>query len=101
MKRVTVTLPDDVVEQIDRWESNRSRFVLQAARRELEERRREELTRSLRAPHPETGQVAEAGLEEWGGEAASGDEDLLDPSAGRRILWTPGRGWGVDAEEAE
>ena len=31
MKRVTVTLPDVIVEEIDRWEKNRSKFVLEAA----------------------------------------------------------------------
>jgi len=36
MKRVTVTLPEELVSEIDRWEANRSRFVLVAAERELE-----------------------------------------------------------------
>ena len=66
MKRVTVTLPDVIVEEIDRWEKNRSKFVLEATERELELRRRQELERSLQYPHSETNQVAEAGIEEWG-----------------------------------
>jgi len=41
MKRVTVTLPETIVEEIDRWEKNRSKFVLEASLRELELRRRE------------------------------------------------------------
>ena len=93
MKRVTVTLPDDVVDEIDRWEKNRSKFVLVAARRELELRRREELDRSLSNPHPEAGQVAEQGIEEWATAATSDDEGLLDSSAGRAVRWVEGEGW--------
>ena len=43
--RVTVTLPTELVSQIDRIEKNRSRFMLLAVRRELRRRRREELRR--------------------------------------------------------
>ena len=39
-ERVTVTLPAEVVEDIDRQERNRSRFVLEAVRRELKRRQR-------------------------------------------------------------
>jgi len=50
--RVTVTLPADVVEDIDKLERNRSAFVLDAVRHELQQRRREQLRRSLEQPHP-------------------------------------------------
>ena len=93
MKRVTVTLPDVIVEEIDRWERNRSKFVLEAAERELELRRRRELERSLRYPHPEGRQVAEAGFEEWGEAWSTDEEDLVDSSAGRPVRWTPDDGW--------
>jgi hypothetical protein len=93
MKRVTVTLPDTIVEEIDRWEKNRSRFVLEAAERELELRRRRELERSLRNPHPESHRVAEAGIEEWGEGWTADDEELVDASAGRSVRWTPDEGW--------
>ena len=83
MKRVTVTLPDVIVEEIDRWEKNRSKFVLEAAERELELRRRRELERSLRSPHPEARHVAEAGFEVWGEAWSTEEEDLVDPSSGR------------------
>ena len=92
MKRVTVTLPDELVEEIDRWETNRSRFVLEAAQRELAVRRQRELERSLNNPHQESSQVAEAGIEEWG-QGWTADEDLLDVSVGREVRWTEGRGW--------
>ncbi len=93
MKRVTVTLPDEVVEEIDRWEKNRSKFVLVAARRELELRRREELERSLSNPHPEVGKVAELGIDEWTTTVAGDDDELLDSSAGRAVRWVEGEGW--------
>ncbi len=93
-ERVTVTLPVELVEDIDRREHNRSRFVLEAVRRELKRRRREELNRSLQKPHPETSELADAGFEEWGSrlpeEKAS---DLVDVRAGRSVRWMPGRGW--------
>ena len=98
MKRVTVTLPETIVEEIDRWEKNRSKFVLEAAERELELRRRRELERSLRYPHPESHQVAEAGIEEWGEGWAAEDESLVDPSAGRPVCWTPDDGWREASE---
>jgi len=98
MKRVTVTLPDEIVEEIDLKEPNRSRFLAEAARRELERRRREELERSLDAPHPESGRVAESGVQAWGALRAPGDEELLDPDAGRPVGWGPGRGWEERSE---
>jgi hypothetical protein len=93
MRRVTVTLPDVVVEEIDRWERNRSKFVLEAAERELELRRKQELERSLSYPHPESRHVAEAGIEEWGEDLTPEDEDLVDHSAGKPVRWTPDEGW--------
>ena len=98
MKRVTVTLPDAIVEEIDRWEKNRSKFVLEATERELVLRRRCELERSLRNPHPESHQVAEAGIQEWGDGWTTDDEDLVDSSAGTPIRWTPDDGWCEEQE---
>jgi hypothetical protein len=92
--RVTVTLPPDAVEEIDRLEANRSRFVLEAIRRELARRRREELRRSLREPHPEASALAEMGFTDWArslpDEAA---ETLVDLRGGTAVQWTPGKGW--------
>jgi hypothetical protein len=93
-ERVTVTLPAELVEEIDRRERNRSRFVLEAVRRELKRRQREELKRSLLSPHSETSELADAGFDEWASrlpdEKAS---DLVDLRAGRPVRWVPGRGW--------
>ena len=91
---ITITLPPETVEEIARFESNRSRFVLEAIRRELQRRRREELRQSLRTPHPESDRVAEEGFEAWGRSwSADAKEDLVDPRAGTPIRWTPGKGW--------
>ncbi len=93
-ERVTVTLPAEVVGDIDRRERNRSRFILDAVRRELKRREREELKRSLESPHPETSELADAGFDDWA--ARLPDEkasDLLDLRAGRSVRWVPGRGW--------
>ena len=98
MKRVTVTLPEALVSEIDRWESNRSRFVMIAAERELEARRRQALERSLASPHPESSQVAEAGLEEWDAGWTAEEEGLVDRDQGRSVRWEPDRGW-IEADE--
>ena len=91
--RVTVTLPDDVVKAIDKREKNRSRFVLEAVERELENRRRQELLASVESPHPQSEDVAETGLGEWGDWGADDDVDLLEAGAGRKVRWSPERGW--------
>jgi hypothetical protein len=73
--RVTVTLPSDMVRDIDR--------------------RREGLLRSLRNPHPESAGLAEQGLAEWAlGLPQSEDAGaLVHPSAGKPVRWVPGEGW--------
>ncbi len=92
--RVTVTLPMDLVRDIDRWEKNRSKFVADAVRHELESRRRENLRRSLQNPHPETTGFTDEGLEAWTRSLPEEDtEALLDGSAGKAVRWVPGEGW--------
>lgn len=94
VERVTVTLPDDLIRDIDRQEKNRSRFVAEAVRHELERRRRSELHRSLRNPHPETAEFAELGIAEWSHRLPNEDaEQLLDPNDGTEVEWVPGEGW--------
>jgi len=60
--RVTVSLPADLVREIDRFASNRSRFVAEAVRREVEANRRERLRASLSNPHPESEALVDEGL---------------------------------------
>jgi len=97
VERVTVTLPGDLVRDIDRREKNRSKFVAEAVRRELDRRRRSDLRRSLENPHPESAGVAEEGLEEWSRGLPEEDvEALLDSSAGKAVRWVPGEGWVED-----
>src|SRR5213594_1588135 len=92
--RVTITLPPELVEEIDRRERNRSRFVFEAVRREIRRRQREDLRRSLAQPHPEAMELADAGIEEWGSGSRPGDaSELLDPAGGKPIRWVPGKGW--------
>lgn len=96
---VTVTLPDDLVKEIDRRESNRGKFVAEAVQRELDRRRRAELHRSLSNPHPESAQIAEQGIEDWArGLPEENAAELVDSSAGRAVRWIPGEGW-VEAQE--
>jgi len=94
LSRVTVTLPEDLVAEMDRAAPNRSRFVAEAVTRELARRRRAALRASLSSPHPESRQVAEAGVADWGRSLPPGDaEGLLEPSQGRRVSWVDGKGW--------
>ena len=94
IERVTVTLPGDLVGDIDRREKNRSKFIAEAVRRELDHRRRVELRRSLWNPHPESVELAARGLEEWARALPEEDSDaLLDSNAGKPVEWVPGEGW--------
>lgn len=99
LDRVTVTLPHDLLEDIDRREKNRSKFVAEAVRNELDRRRREELRRSLHHPHPESAELAEQGFGEWAGGLPEEDtEALLDSKAGKPVRWVSGQGW-VEGQE--
>ena len=92
--RITVSLPNDLVKDIDRRAKNRSKFVAEAVRNELDRRRREELRRSLQNPHPESAVLAGRGLDEWARGLPEEDaEALVDSSAGKPVRWVPGEGW--------
>ena len=96
---VTVTLPNDLVREIDRREKNRSKIVAEAVRNELDRRRREEIRRSLDNPHPESTEFAEQGLDEWvRGLPDEDTEALLDRSSGKPVRWVLGEGW-VEGQE--
>ena len=98
-ERVTVTLPNDLLRDIDRQEKNRSKFVGEAVRHELNRRRQDELRRSLRNPHPESAELAERGLGEWfRGLPEEDAEALVDSSVGKAVRWVPGEGWVEDRE---
>lgn len=92
-ERITVTLPADVIERIDRLVKNRSRFVALAIEHELSRLRRAELLRSIGEPHEESLELAESGLEEWSEQRSAADETLLNESMGSPIRWVPGKGW--------
>jgi Arc/MetJ-type ribon-helix-helix transcriptional regulator len=99
VERVTVTLPMELVRDIDRREKNRSKFVAEAVRHELDYRRRDELRRSLRNPHPESAELADEGLEAWAHSLPAEDgEALVDSRAGDPVRWVPGEGWVEGSE---
>ena len=94
LERVTVTLPTKLLKDLDQMEKNRSRFIQEAVRREVERRRREDLRRSLRNPHGEVRETADLGYRAWA--KALPEEDvstLVDPRGGRAVRWLPGEGW--------
>src|SRR5258707_9851894 len=94
VERVTVTLPNDLVRDIDRREKNRSKFVAEAVCNGLDRRRRAELRRSLQNPHPESAELAEQGIEEWTRSLPEEDTNaLVDNSVGSPVQWIPGEGW--------
>jgi len=97
-ERVTVTLPEEMVHEMDRHQRNRSRFVQRAVARELERLRQEALRRSLDNPHVDSEAVAESGFAEWADLAVAGDQKLLDSAAGREVRWDSDRGW-VEVDE--
>ena len=91
--RVTITLPAEVLLEIDSRERNRSRFVLQAVRRELQRRQREDLERSLASPHPESQSLESLGLNEWFATTKNEAEEILDLTGGVEVHWLPDVGW--------
>ena len=94
LERVTVTLPADLVHDIDRQATNRSRFVAEAVRRELDRLRREALHLSLAHPHPDTADGTAHGLEDWADSLPEEDaEALLNTAQGRPLRWVEGQGW--------
>lgn len=96
-ERVTVTLPPDLLQDLDRRATNRSQFIQQAVRHEIVRLRRRELERSLAAPHPESEEMAETGLGEWTDRLPRDDAaDLLDVEQGAAVRWIPGEGWSEE-----
>jgi hypothetical protein len=92
---------NEVVREIDRPENDHGAFVSEAVRRELDRRRRVELRRSLRHPHPECARLADQGIEQWARGLPEEDAGaLVGSSAGRAVRWVPGEGWAEDGREA-
>jgi len=92
--RVTVSFPPDLIRGIDRLEKNRSKFIQDAVRHELERRRREKLHLSIENPHPESRELAELGLEDWAtGVPEAAVDGLLDPEEGIALSWNSDEGW--------
>ena len=96
-ERVTVTLPAELIQSIDRLEKNRSRFIAGAVEHELARRRHEGLRRSLEHPHPEATELADLGLDEWAASLPADEEGLVDMSSGKPVRWVEGEGWVEEA----
>ena len=94
-ERITVTLRSELLEEIDRVERNRSRFIAQAVEHELQRRRREALLQSVVNPHPETAELADIGTGDWVQDLPD-ENDLVDLSTGTAVRWVEGRGWVED-----
>lgn len=93
-ERVTVTIPSELLRDVDRLERNRSRFIQEAVRHEVERRRLEEMERSLRNPHPESTALAAEGMADWAARLPDEDsEGLVQAGGGHRVHWVEGRGW--------
>lgn len=97
IERITITLPANLVREVDQLERNRSRFIAEAVQHEVARRRRAALLESVQNPHPETTQFADAGLTDWTPELPD-DEALLDPSTGSPVRWVEGLGWITEPE---
>lgn len=91
-ERVTVTLRSHLIEEIDRIERNRSRFISIAVEHELQRRRREALRESVANPHPETAALADVSLGDWVDDLPE-EYDLVDLSSGTAVRWVDGSGW--------
>lgn len=96
-ERVTVTLRSELLEEIDRVERNRSRFIAIAVRHELDRRRHEALLQSVANPHPETVELADVGTTDWVSELPD-ESDLVDLTRGTAVRWVEGQGWVEDEQ---
>jgi hypothetical protein len=93
-ERMRISLPRSVLEEIDRLAKNRSRFVLEAVRRELDRRKRQGLLRSMATPHSESRDLADWSFDDWADRLPAEDPaGLVDSSAGTSVQWKPGEGW--------
>ncbi|MDA1035891.1 MAG: ribbon-helix-helix domain-containing protein [Chloroflexi bacterium] len=90
--RVTVTLDAELVEDIDRIERNRSRFIAEAVQHELARRRQVALLQSIHSPHADTVALVDTGVADWVSDLPA-DEALVDVDARTPVRWVEGQGW--------
>jgi hypothetical protein len=69
------------------------RFVLTTVTHEPRRRRNERLGKSLRQSHPESLEMAEAGLASWAERLPGDASDLFDHDAGEEMRWVADHGW--------
>jgi post-segregation antitoxin (ccd killing protein) len=92
-ERVTVTLPIELIEQIDRIERNRSKFVAVAIRNELSRRQLEHFRASLDNAHCDAAELTELGLDDWATGYPPETEGIAERNAGSRVRWIEPHGW--------
>ena len=98
-EQIKVTLPEDVIRDIDRVHGDRDKFVLELVRLELQRRRHQESWRTSVDPLPERFHASEMELDDWGQDSPEGDLfGLVDLKTGAAVRWIPGKGW-VEATE--
>ena len=98
-KLVVSSAPDFSRRKLSAAQKAQCRRFADAVRHELDLRRREELRRSLRNPHPEGAELADEGLAAWTRSLPEEDaEALVDSSAGKPVRWVAGEGWVEERE---
>lgn len=91
---ITLSLPLELLQRIDEVEEDRPRFIQEAIRHELQDRRRRQLRQAQTHPHPESEEWAELGFQDWADQLPAEDvSDWIDLDAGVEVRWTPGEGW--------
>jgi hypothetical protein len=94
-ERITVTLPQGLLREVDARDENRSRFVAEAVHNELARRKHVEFLASLeqRAWTHEDDELIEADTNEWFAQTTPADSQLVDPTEGTPVYWQAGVGW--------
>ncbi len=92
---ITVKLPPGLIRDIDCEDGDRSQFVLEAVRHELQlRRRRQQLLHAEAHPHPESRLWAELGFSDWAAGLPEEDvSEMVDLDGGTAVRWVPGEGW--------
>ena len=93
-QRIALTLPSEVITEIDRTTHDRDSFVEDAVRHEIDRRREDQLRRSLDDPHPETSKAVGSSPSNWPTGVPHDEwDELLRSELGEEIRWEEAKGW--------